>query len=245
MWRMALMRVLVVEVDTATASTLVRVLRRHGVEAARSVDPLNAIKGRVRPDVVLLDLGTRIADGVATCRIIRSVSSVPIVVITEHAASAQRIHALHAGVDDYLIKPYDLDELIARIEVAHRRSRPGQQLRVRIEHGDLTVDLVRQTVRVDERQIELPRKEFQILALIAAANGGVCMRDRLIDEIWGGRWPGANATLSVHLNSLRARLGRPGLIETVRGLGYRLSSAAATMPSPYGNPPIRLARLAD
>jgi DNA-binding response OmpR family regulator len=134
-----------------------------------------------------------------------------------------RILGLHSGADDYLVKPYDVNELVARVHaVCRRRSRSdGEPPRV-VELDGVTVDMLRHAVTVDGRSVPLTRKEFQVLAMLAGASGAVCTRSRIVAEVWGRSWPGANRTLDVHIATLRTKLGRPDLVQTVRGVGYRL-----------------------
>jgi DNA-binding response OmpR family regulator len=140
-----------------------------------------------------------------------------------------RILGLHAGADDYLVKPYDVGELVARVHAVRRRrgdAVPGAGGGTAgvVQVGDVHIDLVRHQVTVADEAITLSRKEFQVLALVVGAGGAVCTRERIIAEVWGRSWAGANRTLDVHVATLRTKLGRPALVETVRGVGYRLTA---------------------
>ncbi|GAA5171846.1 response regulator transcription factor [Pseudonocardia eucalypti] len=180
-------------------------------------------------DVVLLDLGLPDIDGVDVCRTIRETSDLPIIIVSARGEVDDRILGLHSGADDYLVKPYDVGELVARVEAVYRRRRaalPGAGLPEVIEVDGVSVDLARHTVVVDGESVTLSRKEFQVLALLATAGGAVCTRNRIVAEVWGRSWPGANRTLDVHVATLRTKLGRPELVQTVRGVGYRLGQPA-------------------
>ncbi|HXV94170.1 MAG TPA: response regulator transcription factor, partial [Pseudonocardia sp.] len=186
-------------------------------------------------DVVLLDLGLPDVDGIDVCRAIRAVSDVPVIVVSARGEVDDRILGLHSGADDYLVKPYDIGELVARVHAVLRRRGPvdatGEATDV-VVADEVRIDLQRHAVTVDGRPVALTRKEFQVLALLAGARGAVCTRSRIVAEVWGRSWPGANRTLDVHVATLRTKLGRPDLVQTVRGVGYRLGLPAPGAPSP-------------
>src|SRR5687767_10484974 len=143
-------------------------------------------------DIVLLDLGLPDVDGVDVCRAIRAVSDVPVIVVSARGEVDDRILGLHSGADDYLVKPYDIGELVARVHAVLRRQGPvapaGEPLDVVAVDG-VSVDLQRHAVTVDSRPVVLTRKEFQVLALLAGARGAVCTRSRIVAEVWGRSWP--------------------------------------------------------
>ena len=185
-------------------------------------------------DVVLLDLGLPDIDGVDVCRAIREVSEVPVIVVSARGEVDDRILGLHSGADDYLVKPYDIGELLARVHAVYRRRRPGPG------SGDAATSWwsttsrstwSASTVTVAGRPVTLTRKEFQVLGMLAASRGAVCTRSRIVAEVWGRTWAGANRTLDVHVATLRTKLGRPELVQTVRGVGYRLG-----LPDPGTTP---------
>jgi len=219
------MRVLLVEDDDRVAAALGSALAKRGMEIDRVATGRDALVTAAEVDVVLLDLGLPDLDGFELCRCIRQASDVAIIVVSAKGQVDDRVLGLRSGADDYLVKPYNVDELLARIHAVLRRRTNVSVTRpevVRVD--DIEIDLARVEVSSAGEPIALSRKEFQVLSMIAAAGGDVCSRERLIAEVWGQTWPGANRTLDVHVATLRTKLDRPGLIETVRGVGYRLAS---------------------
>lgn len=221
------MHILLVEDDDRVAAALRPALHRHGMTTTRLDRGREAVEHLGGVDVVLLDLGLPDADGVDVCRAIREASDVPVIVVTARGDVEDRIVGLHSGADDYVVKPYDVGELVARIHAVQRRRGPETtEPADRVVTADgVAIDLGRHTVTVDGAEVTLTRKEFQVLALLASAGGTVCTRTRIVAEVWGRSWPGANRTLDVHVATLRTKLGRPELVQTVRGVGYRLGVA--------------------
>jgi DNA-binding response OmpR family regulator len=215
------MRILLIEDDKPAAKSLIKSLQKYDITAEWLRKGGDAFPALTTMDLVLLDLSLPDIDGVTVCRAIRSISDVPLVILTGCTEIKTRVRALRAGADDYLTKPVNPAELVARINAVIRRARSAdRQATVRI--ADIDIDLARQAVRVGGVDVTTTRKEFQLLALLADQEGRVCPRERLIAQIWGRPWPGANDTLNVHVAMLRAKIGRPELIQTVRGIGYRL-----------------------
>jgi len=167
-------------------------------------------------------------DGLDVCRRIRGVSGVPIIVATARSHVDERIRGLHAGADDFVVKPYDVRELVARIEAVTRRTRamPGESGGVSgVTVADVYIDFVNRLVLADGAPIELTPKEFDIVAVLARYPGVVVPRDRIIREVWGTDWSGFSHSLETHVGSIRRKLDRASLIATVRGVGYRLTGA--------------------
>ena len=210
--------VLVVEDDPGIATQLVRGLRRGGYDADHVMTGGDALRWG-EPDVVLLDLALPDTDGVEVCRQMRQRSPVAIIVVTARGEEPERVLALDAGADDYLVKPFGLAELLARIRAVLRRVHPGGEL---LRHGPLTVDLRTQRVTVSGQEIALTPKEFDILECLAADPGRVLSRQQILESAWDAHWYGPTKVLDVHVGSLRRKLGVPGLIETVYGRGFRL-----------------------
>lgn len=224
------MRVLVVEDDDRVAAALRAALSRHEMEVERVSQGLAVLPKLPGTDVVLLDLGLPDVDGLEVCRRIRDAGDVPVIVVSARGSVDERILGLNHGADDYLVKPYDVGELVARIHAVRRRrgtsGPPAASDPVTDLGGGVVLDRARHTLTVDRAEVALSRKEFAVLALLADAGGAVCTRDHLVAGVWGRRWPGADRTLDVHVATLRTKLGRPGMVATVRGVGYRLAAAA-------------------
>jgi DNA-binding response OmpR family regulator len=200
-------KVLVVEDDPGVAAQLVRALTR------------GAALNRGHPDVVLLDLGLPDTDGVQVCRQLRQRSQAAIIVVTAFGEESDRVSALDAGADDYLVKPFGVNELLARIRAVLRRIRPEGDV---IRHGPLTVDLRTRKVLVNGAEVALTPKEFDILECLASDPGRVQSRQDILETAWDANWYGPTKVLDVHMTSLRRKLGVPGLIETAYGRGFRL-----------------------
>ncbi|WP_458244853.1 response regulator transcription factor [Streptomyces sp. MAI_2237] len=216
-------RVLVVEDDRGIADSLVRGLRQAGyvVEGVRTG---RAALAASSPDVVLLDLGLPDIDGVEVCRRLRARSDAAIIAVTARGEEADRVVALDEGADDYLVKPFGLAELMARMRAVLRRRRPsGPEV---LRHGPLTVDLRTRQVSVEGRPVALTPKEFGILECLSADPGRTVSRQEILERAWDAHWYGPTKVLDVHVAALRRKLGMPGLIETVYGHGFRLGAVA-------------------
>jgi DNA-binding response OmpR family regulator len=229
------MRVLLVEDDKRLGAALADVLRSHGIAVDLVGNAEDAVGSlRADHDAVVLDLGLPDRDGFEVCSRIRRGSDVPILMATARADLSSRVHGLHLGADDYLVKPYDVRELMARIHAVTRRSRPpspgvaatGPPARRptggRVRRGDIVIDVDRRVVEVAGSPVALTRKEFDLLALLAREPGVVFRREHILSEVWETRWRGGARTLEVHVASVRAKTGSTTIIETVRGVGYRL-----------------------
>ncbi|MCK8468052.1 response regulator transcription factor [Microbacterium aurugineum] len=223
------MRILIVEDDDRVAGALEAFLARSGYATVRAADGAAALELLgADTEVVLLDLGLPDVDGIDLCRRIRGRSEVPIVIVTARNQVAERIKGLRAGADDFVVKPYDVHELLARIEAVTRRSRPirpESDARVLLHGGELQIDLVARQLSVDGVPIDLTRKEFDIIAVLARYPGVAVPKERLIREVWNTDWRGFGHSLEVHVGAIRKKSGARGLIETVRGVGYRLAGS--------------------
>jgi DNA-binding response OmpR family regulator len=208
--------VLVVEDDRGIATQLVRGLSRNGY-AVEHVTTGGGALSRADPDVVLLDLGLPDGDGVDICRRLRQRSGVAIIVVTARGEEPERVLALDAGADDYMVKPFGLAELLARIRAVLRRVHPGDGV---LRHGPLAVDVRARKVTVAGREVALTPKEFDILECLAADPGRVVSRQEILDSAWDAHWYGPTKVLDVHVAALRRKLGVP--IEAAYGRGFRL-----------------------
>lgn len=208
--------VLVVEDDRGIATQLVRGLSRSGYAVDHVTTGGDALS-RADPDVVLLDLGLPDGDGVDICRRLRQRSGVAIIVVTARGEEPERVLALDAGADDYMVKPFGLAELLARIRAVLRRVHPGDGV---LRHGPLAVDVRARKVTVAGREVALTPKEFDILECLAADPGRVVSRQEILDSAWDAHWYGPTKVLDVHVAALRRKLGVP--IEAAYGRGFRL-----------------------
>jgi DNA-binding response OmpR family regulator len=208
--------VLVVEDDPGIATQLVRGLSRNGYAVDHVTTGGDALS-RAVPDVVLLDLGLPDGDGVDICRRLRRRSGVAIIVVTARGEEPERVLALDAGADDYMVKPFGLAELLARIRAVLRRVHPGSGV---LRHGPLAVDVRARKVTVAGREVALTPKEFDILECLAADPGRVVSRQEILDSAWDAHWYGPTKVLDVHVAALRRKLGVP--IEAAYGRGFRL-----------------------
>jgi DNA-binding response OmpR family regulator len=219
--------VLVVEDEQAIADLVRAYLRREGFEViwARSGEQALEELSRHSVRLVVLDIGLPGIDGFEVCRRLRGRTGVPILILSARDEEVDRVAGLEAGADDYVTKPFSPRELVARVKAILRRagaagaSIGGDALAV----GDVELDRAAHTVRVGGDPVELTGREFDLLAALLAHPGVVLSRDRLLELVWEGEFAGGTRTVDVHVAQLRAKLGRPDLVETVRGAGYKVS----------------------
>jgi len=223
---MAPVKVLVVEDDPAVRSSLERSLAFEGyavVTAADGEAGLAAVADH-RPDAVVLDLGLPRVDGLEVCRRLRARGDdVPILVLTARGALGDRVAGLDAGADDYLPKPFALEELLARLRALVRRAKATDEARQVLVVGDLRLDLRSREVTRAGGPIALTRTEYELLAVLAAHPRQVLTRAQLLDEVWGFDFDPTSNTLEVYIGYLRRKTedgGLPRMIHTVRGVGY-------------------------
>ncbi|MGK5555411.1 response regulator transcription factor [Actinomadura kijaniata] len=217
------MRVLLVEDDDRLASALTTALTRHGHQVVRAGLAVDALRLAGGVDFVLLDLGLPDGDGLDALRRVRQVSTVPIIVVTARTGERDVLRGLRSGADDYLVKPFRTSELMARMEAVVRRGTRALPARPQVVTvGDVRVDLEARRVTVAGREVALTRREFDVLAFLAREPGVVRGREEILDAVWGDPLLSASRSLDVHVAGLRSKTGRPGLVETLRGTGYRL-----------------------
>ncbi|MCO5318795.1 MAG: response regulator transcription factor [Microthrixaceae bacterium] len=217
------MRVLLVEDDSSISEPLRDALERDGAEVQLLGEGAAAPEAALGVDVVLLDLGLPDMDGTEVCRRIRSISDVPVIVISARQEEGERVLLLEIGADDYLVKPFGVRELSARIRAVLRRSSESLMPEC-ISAGALEVDLRSHRAAIEGRELELTPKEFDLLVLLAGEPGRVHARQDILETVWDPHWYGPTKTLDVHVASLRRKLGDPKWIETVRGVGYRFAA---------------------
>jgi two-component system, OmpR family, response regulator RegX3 len=220
-------RVLLVEDELSIAEPFAQALAREGFEPSIARTAADAIRlaREGNPDVVLLDLTLPDGDGRDVCRQLRSTSGVPIIMVTARGTVTDRVVGLELGADDYVVKPFATGEVISRIRAVLRRARgtvrPPDVFTVR----DLRIDEAARRAWQAGTELELSRKEFDLLARLARDAGRVVSRETLMSEVWDENWFGSTKTLDVHIAGLRRKLGdspsAPRYIETVRGVGFR------------------------
>jgi two-component system, OmpR family, response regulator RegX3 len=227
-------RILLVEDERSIVEGLKISLEAEGFQVAWAKDGIEAVAAweRMGPDLIVLDLMLPGMSGIEVCRTIRTRSDVPILMLTARDSEVDRVVGLEIGADDYLTKPFSTRELIARIRAILRRSPSGTREAhgaedLPVEANGVRVDRGRHEVTVDGELVNLPPKEFDLLATLVEHAGRVLTRNQLIDEVWGSDYVGDTKTLDVHIRRLRGRVERspqdPVRILTVRGVGYRFS----------------------
>jgi DNA-binding response OmpR family regulator len=218
-------RVLVVEDDEDIAQALQRSLRMEGYEVRTSADGEDALEQSraFLPDLVVLDLGLPKLDGLDVARVLRGQDDVPILMLTARDALESRVEGLDAGADDYLVKPFERQELLARMRALLRRRPPRGSAPLRV--GDLALNADTHEVTRGERQIDLTQREFELLEYMMRNERIVISRQRLLDEVWGYDPFSTTNTIEVFVSNLRRKLeadGDPRLLHTIRGAGYVL-----------------------
>ncbi len=219
------MRILLVEDDVKLARAVARGLRRHAyaVDVAPDGDEALVRASVYEYDLVVLDVMLPGPDGIAVCGALRDRGrTLPVLMLTAREDVADRIRGLDAGADDYLAKPFDFGELLARIRALLRRgavSRPPE-----LRAGELVVDPATHAVTYAGRPVELTAREFAVLEYLARHSGEVVTRTQLLEHVWDENFEGSTNVVDVYVGYLRRKLGRP-LITTVRGVGYRLEAA--------------------
>jgi DNA-binding response OmpR family regulator len=221
--------VLVVEDEASIASFVSLYLKNagYGVRTASTGTEALSVAASDSPSLIVLDLMLPDIDGIEVCKRIRQRSDVPILMLTARDEDVDKIIGLEVGADDYLTKPFNPRELVARVKSVLRRSAPARQdpENAIIKHGDLTVDSGRREVRVGEEEIQLAPKEFDLLWELLDHRGLVLTRDQLLERVWGYTFAGDTRTVDVHVRQLRRKLGDASPIVTVWGVGYKVGPA--------------------
>ena len=221
--------VLVVEDESSIASFVALYLKNAGYSvrtASTGNDALNQVAAQT-PSLIVLDLMLPDIDGIEICRRIRKTSDVPILMLTARDEDVDKIIGLEVGADDYLTKPFNPRELVARVKSILRRSAPERkQLESKvIRHGELVIDAGRREVHVGETEVQLAPKEFDLLWELLDHRGLVLTRDQLLERVWGYTFAGDTRTVDVHVRQLRRKLDDASPIVTVWGVGYKVSPA--------------------
>ncbi|NYH51979.1 MULTISPECIES: response regulator transcription factor [Nocardiopsis] len=229
-----MIKVLLVEDDVRLADALAGALEANGytVDQVRTAESALAA---APADIVLLDLGLPDMDGIELCARLRErhdVGDTAVIMVTARGRQRERVRGLRAGADDYVVKPLAIEELCARMEAVLRRTR--RRADTPLTAGPLRIDPATRAVTRGGRPVELTRKEFDLLVALVREAGTVVSREHLLLRVWQTAWPGTLRTLEVHVGTLRAKLGVPGLIETVRGVGYRLAVDEGTSATTTG-----------
>ncbi|KAB7743963.1 response regulator [Nostocoides sp. F2B08] len=229
--------VLVIEDDPAIRSSLIRSLTDRGHVVSSAPAGLTGLQQALdeQPDVVLLDLGLPDLDGHSLLTMLRAVRSTPVIVVTARDDDPSVVRALDAGADDYVVKPFGMDQLEARIRAVLRRTAGGgapEPLRV----GDLVVDPMTRQATLRGTELDLSRLEFDLLHLLAGRAGEVVTKRDILAEVWNQPYGGGERTVDVHLSWLRRKLGEtaahPVYLHSVRGVGVRLTSPSDTREDP-------------
>lgn len=220
--------IVIVEDDEDIADSIRYNLEREGFRvrvATTGEDAINLILDRP-PNLILLDLNLPHMSGFEMCRRLRAESvtaRVPILILTARTDESDKVLGLNLGADDYITKPFGMRELVARVNAVLRRADGVETDRPVYDDGVLVIDPSTFSVRCRGREVRLTRKEFALLSELARNQGRVMTREVLLDRVWGLTYYGDSRTLDVHIRRLRQKLGDPSLIETVTGIGYRLS----------------------
>jgi DNA-binding response OmpR family regulator len=227
--------ILIVEDEGSIASFVALYLKNAGYTVrtvGKGADALDQVSSDP-PSLTILDLMLPDIDGIEVCRRIRKTSDVPILMLTARDEDVDKIIGLEVGADDYLTKPFNPRELVARVKSILRRSAPErrQAESAVIRHGDLSIDAGRREVRVGEEEIQLAPKEFDLLWELLDHRGLVLTRDQLLERVWGYTFAGDTRTVDVHVRQLRRKLGEASPIVTVWGVGYKVSPAKNPTPS--------------
>ncbi len=221
--------VLVVDDEKTLVKALSFNLEKEGFRVEQAFDGEEALKKvfELKPDIVVLDLMLPEVDGFEVCRQIRKKLEVPIIMLTARSEDIDKVLGLELGADDYLTKPFNSRELVARIKAILRRSTVrDEESKKMIQIGKLQVDLMQHRARVDEKEVNLTSKEFALLSFLASNAGNVYSREQLLEQVWGYDYYGDVRTVDVHIRHLREKIEKdpanPELIITVWGTGYKL-----------------------
>jgi DNA-binding response OmpR family regulator len=222
-------KILIVEDDATVRDTLALNLRAEGYVVSTAGDGEQGLEQArsAQPDLIVLDVMLPEMDGLTVCRILRRESQVPIILLTARGTETDKIIGLEIGADDYIVKPFSLGELLARVRAALRRGRsdlPGTEM----ISGDLRLDLVARRAFLAEQELQLAPREYELLTTLMRNQGAVLTRELLLSRVWGQDFIGDPRTVDVHIRWLRQKIeqdpSQPERIQTVRGMGYRFEA---------------------
>jgi two-component system response regulator RegX3 len=224
-------KILIVEDEVSFSDALAYLLKKESYEVEVAVNGAEAIERfqTFNPDLILLDLMIPEVSGTEVCRVIRSTSQVPIIMLTAKDSEIDKVVGLELGADDYVTKPYSSRELLARMKAVMRRNsgdNAGLEEGALLTAGSVRMDIDKHQVTVNSVAVTFPLKEFELLEFLMRNRGRVLTRSQLIDRVWGNDYFGDTKTLDVHIKRLRAKIeedpANPKIIHTIRGLGYKL-----------------------
>ncbi len=222
-------RILIIEDEAPMRTALADLLAGEGYRALTAADGESGLERALaeKPDLILLDVMMPKLDGFAVCAELRRVSiAVPVLLLTAKGQIEDRVNGLDAGADDYLVKPFSTEELLARVRALLRRVERNSRLPLKMKLGEVDIDLARQTAVRGKKEIHLTAKEFAMLRLLAAAEGEPVSREKFLDVVWGVTAFPTTRTVDNHIASLRAKLEKnpdsPRWLKTVHGVGYKL-----------------------
>ncbi len=224
-------RILIIEDETPMRTALADVLEGEGYRPLTAADGEIGLRKAVdeKPDLILLDVMMPKLDGFAVCAELRRMgNAVPVLMLTAKGQIEDRVNGLDAGADDYLVKPFSTEELLARVRALLRRSQRKTKSPTKLKLGDVEIDLARQTAMRGRRQVHLTAKEFAMLRLMAEAVGEPVTREKFLDAVWGFTSFPTTRTVDTHIGSLRSKIEKnpdaPRWLKTVHGVGYRLET---------------------
>ena len=224
-------KILIVEDEVSFSDALAYLLKKESYEVEVAVNGAEAIERfqTFNPDLILLDLMIPEVSGTEVCRVIRSTSQVPIIMLTAKDSEIDKVVGLELGADDYVTKPYSSREWLARMKAVMRRNsgdNAGLEEGALLTAGSVRMDIDKHQVTVNSVAVTFPLKEFELLEFLMRNSGRVLTRSQLIDRVWGNDYFGDTKTLDVHIKRLRAKIeedpANPKMIHTIRGLGYKL-----------------------
>jgi len=220
-------KILVVDDDRKTVDLIRLSLNNEDFEALVAYDGIEALAllRSETPDLIILDWMLPLVDGIDLCRLIRSESMLPIIMLTAKATEEDKLLGLNLGIDDYLTKPFSLRELVARVRIVLRRTYQSEQRPTTLQTGNLTIDLQAHEVWLAGKQVNLTPKEFKLLATFVTSPGRTFSRKTLVERVYGQDYDGFDRTIDFHLGNLRKKIEsdpeHPTFIQTIHGIGYK------------------------